>query len=582
MQINNLTLIIGGDAGQGVESSGAGFCKALSRAGLHVTSIQDHRSRIRGGHNFYLIKTSDKPITSWSEPVHLLVALTAESIEIHRDKMVPGSAVIFDSETTINTTELEKLSINPVSVPLNQIAKDVGGSSVMANTAALGAVAGLTQFPLKTIHNVIEENFRKKGANVVESNRQVSQAAYDYVRQNYTFSYQWQLNPIDAPERMVMNGNDGIALGALCAGCNFISAYPMTPATSIFLWLTARAEEFAIVSKQTEDEISAINMGIGAAHAGARVIVPTSGGGFSLMVEALGMAGIMEIPIVIALVQRTGPSTGFATRTEQSDLLFAIHASQGEFPRIVIAPGTIEQCFEETGRAFNLADKYQLPVIIISDATLASSSRTLEKSAINLSANPIDRGKLLTDEQLYHLSGEYKRYAFAESGISDRALPGHPKAIFATTSDEHDELGHITEDAQNRIRMQSKRMQKLDTALTDMKPPLRYGPEKADITFVCWGATLAPVLEAMNRLNQNNKNTANTLQFIDLWPLPVTKVQPYLEQAGKLIAVEANYTGQLAMLIRMCTGVAVAGKITKFDGRPISPEYILSNLKEVR
>jgi len=578
MQLNNLTLIIGGDAGQGVESSGAGFCKALARGGLHVFSVQDHRSRIRGGHNFYLIKTSENPVTSWTEPVHLLVALTAETVEVHRHEMVPGGAVIYDADMNIVKEELEKANIKPIPVPLNKIALEQGGNEVMANTAALGAVAGLTQFPMKYIQSVTEDNFKKKGSTVVEANLRVAQAAYEYVTTHYGSSYDWKLNAVDAPQRMVMNGNEAISLGALLAGCNFISAYPMTPATSIFLWLTAHADRYGIVSKQTEDEIAAICMGIGAAHVGARALVPTSGGGFSLMVEALGLAAITETPLVIAMVQRPGPSTGFATRTEQADLLFVIHASQGEFPRIVLAPGSVEQCFETTVRAFNLAEKYQTPVFILSDAFLANSQRTIEKNALDFDSVTIDRGQLLTDAQLNQLETAYERHEFTDTGISARALPGHPNAIVKTNSDEHDEFGQITEDAQNRIKMQGKRMRKLDTALAEMNTPIVYGPETADLTFICWGSTLAPLLEAVNVLNKKEKHKANLLQFVDIWPFPAEKARPYLEKAKKLIAVEGNYTAQLASLIKMATGIGVDGKILKYDGRPFSPEYILNNL----
>jgi len=353
MHLNDMTIIIGGDAGQGVDSSGAGFCKALARAGLHVFSVPDNRSRIRGGHNFYLIKTAAQAITSWTEQVHLLIALTSESVDIHLPNMVPGSAVIFDSELEIDQAALEAHQVKAIPVPLNQIAKEAGGSAVMANTAALGAVAGLTQLPITHIQSVVKDNFKKKGERVIATNAAVAQAAYDYVSSRFSSGYEWKLQQVEAPTRMVLNGNQAISLGALAAGCNFTSAYPMTPGTSVFEWLNANAEKYGIVAKQTEDEIAAICMAIGAAHVGARAIVPTSGGGFSLMVEALGLAGMIEVPLVIVLAQRPGPSTGFATRTEQADLLFALHASQGEFPRIILAPGNIEQCFHAAARAFN-------------------------------------------------------------------------------------------------------------------------------------------------------------------------------------------------------------------------------------
>ncbi len=574
-----MTIIIGGEAGQGVESSGAGFCKALARCGLHVFSVQDHRSRIRGGHNFYVIKTSDQPIVSWTEPVQLLVALTEETVNIHLDKLISGAAVIYDNGFNIKKEELEAKNIKSISVPLNKISQDIGGSKVMANTAALGAVAGLTQLPLKYIRSIVKDNFKKKGDKIVQANYKVAQKAADYVISQYDTSFNWKLKSIDAPEKMVINGNHAISLGALVAGCNFVSAYPMTPGTSIFEWLSTHADQYGIVSKQAEDEIAAICMAIGASHVGARAIVPTSGGGFSLMVEALGLAGMSETPLVIVIAQRPGPSTGFATRTEQADLLFAINASHGEFPRIVLAPGDTEQCFEAGARAFNLAEKYQTPVIIMTDAFLANSYRTIEKDKLDFKSISIDRGKLLSNVELDQLKTEYKRHVYSDDGISPRALPGHPKAIFKTTSDEHNEFGEIVEDAAIRNKMYQKRMKKLDTALSEIKEPILYGPDKAEITFLCWGSTLAPLKKAVNILNKDDKNKANLLQFVDLWPFPVDKVNPFFEKAGKLISVEGNYTGQLANLIKMTMGLDVDGKILKYDGRPFSPEYIINNLK---
>jgi 2-oxoglutarate ferredoxin oxidoreductase subunit alpha len=581
MPVNDLTLLIGGDAGQGIESSGAGFCTVLARSGLHIFSVPDNRSRIRGGHNFYLIKTSAQPITSWTEPIQLVVALTPETIEIHRHKLVPGGAIIYDADFPVDSNSLLQSQIKPIPIPLTQITQQAGGSKVMANTAMLGAVAGLTQFPLDLVTAVIHDNFKKKGEATVTLNRNIAKAAYDYVVAQFGISFNWQLRPVAAPQRMVINGNQALSLGALLGGCNFVTAYPMTPGTSIFLWLTAHADRYGIVSKQAEDEIAAFCMAIGAAHVGARALVPTSGGGFALMVEALSLAGITETPLVIVEAQRPGPSTGLATRTEQPDLLFTLFASHGEFPRIVLAPGTVTQCFEAGWRAFNLAEKYQTPVIILTDAFLASSQRTIERAALDFSTVKIDRGQLLSDRELDQFTAEYNRFAFTENGISPRALPGHPQAIYSSPSNEHNESGALSEDVTNRIQMQQKRMRKMETALSEMNPPLLYGPAQAETTLVCWGSTLAPLLAAVETLNQDKPNTANILQLVDLWPFPTAKVTPFLEHARRLIAVEGNSTGQCANLLRMITGFEVTGKILKYDGRPFSPEYILTHFKEM-
>ena len=513
--------------------------------------------------------------------MQLLVALTEETIELHQQKLVPNGAVIFDADLTNAEKKLAGKKIKSVPVPLAKIAKESGGSKVMANTAALGAVAGLTQFSLEHIFSVIKDNFKKKGEKVVETNKTVARAAYDYVATNFKNDFQWKLQPVEAPERMVINGNVAIALGALIGGCNFTSAYPMTPGTSIFEWLTNQAEKYGIVSKQMEDEIAAICAAIGAAHAGARALVPTSGGGFSLMVEALGLAGMTETPLVIVNAQRPGPSTGLATRTEQADLLFTLHASQGEFPRFILAPGTTKQCFEVGWRALNLAEKYQTPVIILTDEFLANSNRTIDKDELNFGAVTIDRGKLLSDADLDKLQGEYKRHRYTEDGVSPRGVPGHPNAIFKTGSDEHNEFGEIVEAADVRIKMHRKRMKKLETAKPDMNVPILSGPKQAETTFICWGSTIAPLQAAVAELNREKKNRANILQFVDLWPLDAKKVRPFFEQAGRLIAVEGNFTGQFADLLKMTLGIEVESKILKYDGRPFSPEYILDQFAKV-
>jgi len=581
MPLNEMTLLIGGDAGQGVDSSGAGLCKALARAGLHIFGVGDHRSRIRGGHNFFRIRTASTPVLSWTEPVDLLIALTAESIPIHLPKLSPGAAIIFDDSFSVDFHALEQAAILPVPLPFNEICRQAGGGPVMTNTAALGAFAGLTHFPLETIHSVITQNFRKKGEQILSQNLTAARLAHDFVQQKITIPFDHRLVPVPAPPRMVISGNEALSLGAFAGGCRFVAAYPMTPATSIFQWFVNHAEKYPIVARQAEDEIAAACLAIGAAHAGARVLVPTSGGGFSLMVEAVGLAGMSETPLVIVVAQRSGPATGLSTRTEQPDLLFAINASQGEFPKIVIAPGSPEQCFEAGWRAMNLAEKYQTPVFILTDAFLASALRTLDQNKLDLNAVEIDRGQLLGHAELDAFAGTFHRYQLTADGISPRALPGHPNAIFQATSNEHNTSGHINETADNRVAMNSKRMNKLKLALAEMRPPILHGPTAAELTFVCWGSTLAPLQEAVTWLNQKKPDAANILQLIDLWPFPADESRPFLESARKLIAVEGNATGQLAYLIRAETGIEISDRILKFDGRPFSPEYILERLKEI-
>jgi 2-oxoglutarate ferredoxin oxidoreductase subunit alpha len=305
----------------------------------------------------------------------------------------------------------------------------------------------------------------------------------------------------------------------------------------------------------------------------------TSGGGFSLMVEALGLAGMTETPVVIVESQRPGPATGMPTRTGQGDLLFVIYASQDEFPRIVLAPGTVEQCFEAGWRSFNLAEIYQVPVIVLVDNYLSNSLRSVERAEFGFENVTIDRGELLTEAELEGLSGDYKRYELTDSGISPRAVPGHPNAVFMACSDEHDEYGHFEdEDAESRTRMVQKRLRKLKAASEDLRAPTCHGPERAEVTFVGWGSTWGPVQEAMARLSESGV-TANFLHFSDIWPVPEDKILPLLEQAGRLVLVENNATGQLARLLKGYVGVQIDQEILRFDGRPLSPEYILDRLQ---
>jgi len=578
MPKNDMTFKIGGEAGQGIESGGAGFAKVLARGGLHVFGLQDYMSRIRGGHNFYQIRASESPLYSHTDDVHLLMALVPETIERHKNELVAGGGIIYDEGFKLDKEDLERRGIRLFPVPLFKIAEEIG-SKIMANTAVFGAAAGVTEYDFELMASVIRDNFAKKGASVVNANLEVARKAYDFAQERYAADFDYKLAPVETPPRMVINGNQALCLGAVLGGCRFISAYPMTPASSILEWLATHASRYGLVAKHSEDEIAALCMAIGASHVGARAMTATSGGGFSLMVEALGLAGMTEAPVVIVEGQRPGPSTGMPTRTEQGDLLFVLRASQGEFPRIVLTPGTVEDCFHAGWRAFNLAEKYQCPVIILIDTFLANSVRSIPRSDCHFEEVEIDRGELLTDEELEQLADDYKRYAITATGISPRALPGHPKAVFVACSDEHTEDGHFEdEDPENRVKMVEKRLRKLEVAEGEMRAPTLYGPEQADTTLISWGSSYGPVREAVDRFNEG-KEKANFLHFVDLWPFPEDQVRPVLESAKRLVAVEGNATGQFARLLRAYTGVQVDDQILRYDGRPFSPEYVLDRLQ---
>jgi len=575
----DVSITIGGDAGQGIESSGAAWGRAVARAGLHLFSLTDYRSRIRGGHNFYQTRASLRPVNSHRDPVQLLLALTEETVKVHLGNVARGGIVVYDEDfRRVDADEIRRAGVVPLPLPLARQAAELG-SKVMMNTLMLGVAAGLLHFDVGYLEGVIQDLFRRRSAQVVQNNLAALAQGFRWGRDH---SGMW---PVRRPApggkaRMALHGNHAFALGAAAGGCRFIAAYPMTPATPIFEWLVAKGSRLGIVTKHAEDEIAAVCMAIGAAHAGARAMTATSGAGFALMSEALGLAGMVELPLVLVVSQRGGPSTGLPTRTEQADLLFALHASHGEFPRIVLAPGTVEECFEAGWRSFNLAERYQTPVIVLLDQFLSASVKTVEPDDFSLSDVVIDRGLTLTGAELDQLTEPYLRYQDTPSGVSPRAVPGHPKAVYAMTSDEHDEEGHITEELPNRILMMRKRMRKEQTAVADMGEPRLYEGDGEDLTLVCWGSTVGPAREAAQILSAGGIDV-NVLHFSDLWPLPVKEVAAALGRCRRTLVVEQNYTGQLARWLRQVTGFTVDAVLHKFDGRPFSPQDISTYARRV-
>ena len=581
--VNDLSIRLAGEAGQGVESGGAGFAQALSHGGLWLHTYPEYMSRIRGGLNFFQIRVSEKPLWSHHEGIQILLAFSPDAITDYADHVVRGGALVFDEGLKVDTAAAVRRGAQLFSMPLSKVAQEIGGNKIMANTCGLGALAGIVEYPFEFIGDVITKNFKRKGDAVVEGNLKVAREGYRIATERYAKPFDWKVNPLaERPDRMLINGNQAIAVGGIAAGCRFISGYPMTPASSVLEFMAAHARAFDIVVKQTEDEIAAICFAIGAGNAGARSMTATSGGGFALMTEALGLAGMAEVPVVIIEAQRPGPSTGMPTKTEQGDLLFALFASQGEFPRIVLAPGTQEECFHATVRAFNLAEKWQCPVIVMTEFYLTNTMRTLPPSEFPIERVTIDRGELLTPEQLDRLSEPYLRYKDTPSGVSPRALAGHAKALQQTCSDEHDEYGHFEdEDAANRLRMAGKRMRKVHNIVEDLKAPTIYGPERAELTLMGWGATYGALREAVDLLNAKGTR-ANLLHFVDIWPFPEAKAAPLIEAARHLVAVEGNQTGQFAQLVRAMTGRKADRMILRWDGRPLSAEYILAQLEEAK
>ncbi|MFW6150214.1 MAG: 2-oxoacid:acceptor oxidoreductase subunit alpha [Chloroflexota bacterium] len=561
----DVTVMIGGEAGQGVQSMGAILARTLAGAGYQVFGDQDYESRIRGGHNFFRIRVKDSDVGAVSESVDVLIALNKETIDLHRRELSPRGVVLYDGEQISDVGRDGTM----LSVPLGRLAEESGGSKIVANSVALGATAGLMNYNVEILAHILTGFFGGDG--VGESNARAARAGYGYAKENLERDFGLAPEGGRQAKGLVVTGNEALSLGAMVAGCTFYAGYPMTPASSIMEFLAAKAKDYGMVVLQTEDEIAAINCVVGAGYAGARAMTATSGSGFCLMVEGLGLAGLTETPVVMVDAQRPGPAVGMPTRTEQGDLEFVIHAHHGDFPRAVLAPATVEDCFWLTAKAFNLADMYQIPVILLTDHHLATSVATVER--FDLSKVAIDRGELVDSA-----GDDYVRHRVTESGVSPRALPGMGRGLVMTDSDEHDEAGHMTESAQVRTDQADKRLQKLEGLRKQIGSPRRFGPDKAETTLVGWGSTYGALKEAVELLQADGLDV-NLLHLSELWPFPAGQVAATLDKARQSYVVEGNATGQLAHLIRAETGRDVSGKILRYDGRPFSPAFIAARIR---
>lgn len=568
----DLNLKIGGAAGQGLQTTGMTLAKTLKKSGFHVFATQYYLSRVRGGHNTFQIRISDSSVYAMTENVDLLLALDADSIEKHLAEVREG-VVVVDTDVI----EVQNDSNSIFHVPMLKVAKDVCGDKIYSNSVSMGAVMGLLCLELSDLEVILKLSFKKKGEEIIQKNIDAARAGYTYVKENYPGGCKFSVSePAEKEDLMLINGNQAVGLGALAAGVQFLAAYPMTPSTGVMTYVAANADKFNVVVEQAEDEIAALNMILGASFAGARSMTTTSGGGFSLMTEALGLASITETPAVIFLSQRPGPATGLPTMTEQGDLQFVLNAAQGEFPRCILAPGTPEECFYLTAEAFNIADKYQIPVFVMSDQYLADSLFTLPR--FDASKVTVER-HLLSDQELRTKKEDYRRYKITPMGISPRALPGQEGTVVVADSDEHDEFGHINEDPDNRIRMNDKRMNKLEVLRDEMPAPKVYGKQDASITLVGWGSTYGPLVEVVDILNEKG-GSVNLVHFTHIHPLPIEAAKEVLSKSKKIVCVENNSTGQFARLLKVDADVNVAEKVLRYDGKPFSPEFILDALKE--
>ncbi|MHB8844770.1 MAG: 2-oxoacid:acceptor oxidoreductase subunit alpha [Nitrospirota bacterium] len=567
------TIKIGGEAGQGIQTIGDTLGHVFARAGFHVFTDQDYESRVRGGHNYYQVRLADRPAMAPRGSVDILVALDRESIRLHEQELSSRGQIIYDAGALKEKHDTPAF----LDIPFERLAVEHGGNRIMANTVATGAVLGMLGMDLGILLGIIDETFKRKGDAVVTANRNAALAGFDHAVKACLKCKFSAAAGENAKPRMLVGGAEAIALGALASGVKFYSAYPMTPSTGIMNYLAGKEKEYGIVVEQAEDEIAAMNMAIGASFAGVRAMTATSGGGFALMVEGLSLAAMTETPIVIGLGMRPGPATGLPTKTEQADLHMALHAGHGEFPRFLFAPGTPEQAFFLTNKAFDLAEKYQVPAFVLFDTYLSDTQWTYQG---------FDTGRLRTGE--HRLRGEafrklerYDRHAFTESGVSPLGVPGDAKHLVVTDSDEHTEDGHITEDAAIRIAMTEKRLfAKMAGMHGEIAPPFLYGDHDPEIVIVCWGSLYGLVREALDEMTGGARIAM--LHFSELYPFPGTASFDYLAllEAAKLtICVEQNATGQFARLMRTETGYQFGAHLHKFDGRPFTVESLVGHLK---
>lgn len=560
----DVSVKIGGEAGQGIQTVGDILARVCLKCGLYLMAINDFESRIRGGHSFFQIRISDKPVNAPNHSINLLLALDKKSFDLHEKELVKGGISLMEDVDT-------PAKKNVIAIPFLELAKESGGK-ITSNIVAAGACLALLGAPFGVIREVITEGFASKGKDIVEKNLNAANAGYEAAGKiSYKFAFKWKASRLKG---ILIDGSRAIALGALAADCRFAAFYPMSPATGIMAHLASAANEFPLVVEQAEDEISAVNMIIGASFAGARAMTATSGGGFCLMTEGLGLSGITETPIVIVNAQRPGPATGLATRTSQADLMFVINASQDEFPRFVFAPGSVAESFETTSRAFHLSDKYQVPSIILVDQYLNDSLFIAGKA---LKAPRKVKRFIVSDADLKN-PAEYNRYVLTNSGISPRALPCNGRAIVMVSGNEHKEDGHSSESIETRIKMVNKRNAKAVKMLSEITPPEIYFP-RSKILLAGWGSTKGAIREAVDMLRKE-KISAGCVNFKDLWPFPVDSVKRALMACEQFYLVEQNSTAQLGRLIKEQTALSYSGAVLKYDGRPFYPAEIADEIKK--
>ena len=562
---DDVSIVLCGEAGQGIQTVEHILTQTLKLSGYHVFSTEEYMSRIRGGSNSTLVRVSSKRVSAPVSRIDLLVPFSPGAVR-HIQKRISPETIILGEKKVYGK---EYQGENAIDVPLSEIAQEIG-SPIYSNTVAVALLAGLLQVDREVFDQYLRHHFAGKEETIIQKNLEAARRGYG-MSDEFLRNGKIQINLAknnENKDEILIDGVEALAMGAVAGGCNFLSFYPMSPSTAVAVLLAEHSGEFGIIVEQAEDEISAMNMGIGAWYTGARGLASTSGGGFALMVEGLSLAGMLESPIVVHIGQRPGPATGLPTRTEQGDLLFSLFSGHGEFPRIILAPGTIEDCFNLAQKAFDLADQYQVPVFILTDQYLLESHYNIPS---------LDPARIPLQKHFIETKQGYQRYQLTETGLSLRGIPGFGEGLVVLDSDEHDEEGHITEDLDLRTQMVNKRLKKSDLLMKDAVAPEIIGPKNYETLIIGWGSTYHIIRETLGRLGRKD---TSLLHFKQVYPLHPNTVD-YLRKAKKKVIVENNGTGQFGQLIRMQTGFDMDHKILKYNGLPFSLEELEVHLKSV-
>ncbi|MGM9986480.1 MAG: 2-oxoacid:acceptor oxidoreductase subunit alpha [Bacillaceae bacterium] len=575
--VSQLSWKVGGQQGEGIESTGEIFSIALNRLGYYLYGYRHFSSRIKGGHTNNKIRVSTSEIRAISDDLDILVAFDQETIDVNCHELKDTGIIIADSK--FNPVKPQDLNVPLYTVPFTELASELG-TSLMKNMVAVGASSAVLGLNPEVFKEVVEEIFLRKGQQVVDKNMEAIRRGAEEMKALLGDTVaSLQLEPADGQKRMFMIGNDAIALGAVAAGSRFMAAYPITPASEIMEYLIKKLPKFGGTVIQTEDEISACTMAIGANYAGVRALTASAGPGLSLMMEAIGLAGMTETPLVIVDTQRGGPSTGLPTKQEQSDLMAMIYGTHGEIPKVVIAPSTVEEAFYDTVQAFNIAEELQLPVILLTDLQLSLGKQTVQ--LLDYDKIEVRRGKLQLGVEIPEADDYFKRYEVTEDGISPRVVPGMKNGIHHVTGVEHAETGKPSEAAQNRFDQMEKRLRKVESIRFDKPIHINAKHEEADVLFVGFNSTRGAIEEAMNYLEQDGYKV-NHAHIRLIHPFPAAELLPLVDRAKRVIVVENNATGQLANIIKM--NIGNHGKISsllKYDGNPFLPKQVYNNSKEL-